>query len=231
MKCERCGTFLLDGTDFCTGCGAPTAHGQFADQQPPVPPPFPQGYPPPQQQVPGGPTSTPSSAGSGTIWVVVGVVVIVSASILLVWLMTSPWSGVEPEPELTTINLASPGVIMRPISDESHWDAVISINKVSPRGERVLWDDTRLVIEASDGRVLHERVALALDEPATYDNGSDGTVSVQFWYVETISGDVDMDGGDGIKITGLTEEYEGATVRLTRHGETIGSVVLPMDFP
>ncbi len=162
---------------------------------------------------------------------VVGVVVIVSASILLVWLMTSPWSGVEPEPELTTINLASPGVIMRPISDESHWDAVISINKVSPRGERVLWDDTRLVIEASDGRVLHERVALALDEPATYDNGSDGTVSVQFWYVETISGDVDMDGGDGIKITGLTEEYEGATVRLTRHGETIGSVVLPMDFP
>ena len=224
MKCEKCGTFLMDGTDFCTSCGAPTVHGKFADVEPPAPPSVTPVSPPSNDD-----RSKPLSEGSGIVWAVAGAVILIAA-LMFIYIDTAPWSEVEPDAEKTTINLANPVVRNRTIADEKHWDAVISIDKISPKNEQVLWDETRLVVKSSNGTTLHAKAAMDLDDPLAYDDGSDGKVSAQFWYVETATGDVYLDAGNSIRLTGLSEEYEGAHVSLVCRGETIGYVVLPSDF-
>jgi hypothetical protein len=49
--------------------------------------------------------------------------------------------------------------------------------------------------------------------------------------VDMVRGDVYIDAGDGIKVTGITEEYKGANVTVFHKGEMVGEVRIPPDFP
>jgi hypothetical protein len=156
------------------------------------------------------------------------VLVLVPGVTAVVWFLTS--SSMPEVDEKTTVNLQSPWVGSRTIGDEIHYDAVLNINKITPKDVVVPWTTVRIIVKASDGSVLDIETIPMRDLTSTYDDDLDGHVDVEFWYVETTYGDDKMSAGDALKITGMTARYEGAQVTIMMGGEQIGSIILPMEF-
>jgi hypothetical protein len=161
-------------------------------------------------------------------------VVIVVAVVLAVVLVAIFWMGVlsvidDLPDDRVTLNLASPSVQSREISNVTHWDAVININKMTPNDANVMWISLVVVIKSADGSVLLTQT-VPLPDGGSYDDASNGWVDVEIWYVDTDS-DMFVDAGDAMKITGMDDTYEGALVDLTYLGNRAGSVTLPTDFP
>ncbi len=122
---------------------------------------------------------------------------------------------------------------------EPVFDATLNILKVSPNDEAVLWTEVRLIIKSSNGSLLLQAAPLLADGSLPYDTDADGTITVQAWYIETMTGDTKMSASDIIKITGMSTggtipaplpNYEGATVELLKGGERIAEATLPTDF-
>ena len=256
MHCPRCKGFVEDGSSVCPTCNAPL-YGQrrgvgitkppsrpapiYADPRPYVttspdpgiqtppayPPPAPPYPPPGHPPVPTGPR--PGQEGLGTIAIIVFAVVIIVlvATIAAVYLWGPDYD--DPGYELTTVNIASPSVNGRDVGGTFHWDAILNINKITPKDERIGWNQLRIVVKSADGSVLNPHTPLDQDL-GIYDDDLDGSVDVEFWFIET-TGDGFMSAGDAIKITGMTRAYEGATIELTVQGERVGSIVLPTVFP
>ena len=128
------------------------------------------------------------------------------------------------------MNLASPVVNTRDIGEEVYYDAVLNVNRVTPRDSDVPFIEIGIVVRAADGSVL---IPMTWPEPHDvdrYDDGSDGRVDVEAWYVSVASRN-DLMPGDAFLLTGMTTAYEGATVMILMEGEQIGSIVLPTNFP
>jgi hypothetical protein len=132
--------------------------------------------------------------------------------------------------EHTKVNIAFPDVNSRDVGGSVHWDATLNINKVTPKDERIRWNQLRVVVKGADGSVLNPHSSMDQDW-GIYDDGSDGSVDVEFWFVETTTGDTFLSAGDAVRLTGLTEAYEGAHVELHVAGERVASITLPTDFP
>jgi hypothetical protein len=128
--------------------------------------------------------------------------------------------------EKVTVNLSISSVEERTVTDGTCWDATLDVNKITPRGEKVIWREVRIIIKGADGNVLDPAINLELDEPSLY---HEIITKPQFWYVDTDDNNR-MDAGDQIKITGLDMRYEGALVYPIKAGEQIGSITLPSDF-
>jgi flagellin-like protein len=186
---------------------------------------------------------------------VIGTILMVAITVVLaavLWLMVSGMIT-DTDEQKTTVNIASPNMStyttqidpdgVAASGDEYYvYDAVLNVNKITPKDDKVLWSDVRILIKGSDGSVLMPEDILGDDGTATYDR--DGTVAtgggvidVEFWYVETQTGDTKMSAGDAVKITGMTDgslaaldDYQGATVIMKKAGEQIGSITLPTDF-
>ncbi len=162
------------------------------------------------------------------------VVVVVIVLIAIPVILAIMWLGVfvsviEEETEKVTFNMASPDVTERMIADQTYFDAELEINKVIPDLAIVTYTELRVIVKASDGSVLIQSTKPTLDDPSDYDDGLDGTVDVQVWYDSLTSGIITV-AGDSFKLTGMTDDYEGATVQITRDGRIVGSVVLPTDL-
>ena len=183
---------------------------------------------------------------------VIGTILMVAITVVLaavLWLMVSGMIT-DTDEQKTTVNVASPDVTAwsseidpdpAAANDEYYiYDAVLNINKITPKDDKVLWSEVRLLIKGSDGSVLQTETTLTDDAGASYDR--DGTVAtgggvidVEYWYVET-GNDLKMSAGDAVKITGLTagdastDDFQGAQVILKKAGEQIGSITLPTDF-
>jgi hypothetical protein len=108
------------------------------------------------------------------------------------------------------------------------YDAVLNINKITPKDDKVNWADLRILVKSDSGSVLQSESPLALDGSVAYDR-STATTSMEYWYVET-GGDVKLSAGDAIKITSMPDTWEGATVILKKSGEQLSSITLPTDF-
>ncbi len=180
---------------------------------------------------------------------VIGTILMVAITVVLaavLWLMVSGMIT-DTDEQKTTVNIASPNVSTytteidpdgTPDNGDEYWiyDAVLNVNKITPKDDKVLWSDVRILIKGSDGSVLQAESSLTADNPATYDRAAAGGIDIEFWYVETSTGDTKMSAGDAIKITGMTDgsltldDYQGATVILKKAGEQIGSITLPTDF-
>jgi hypothetical protein len=142
----------------------------------------------------------------------------------------------DTDEQKTTVNIASPNVqsttndgaddIAGNADDETIFDAVLNINKITPKDDKVNWADVRIIVKSSTGSVLDAETTPLPD--AAYDRTTDPQPQ-EFWYIET-GGDLKMSAGDAIKITGMDATYEGATVILKKAGEQIGSITLPTDF-
>jgi hypothetical protein len=154
-------------------------------------------------------------------------ITIVLAAVL--WLavtgMVTPWHT-----EKLTVLTESPHIQTRDINGTFYWDATVVIDKVTPQDEQVIWGELWVIIKSFNGSLLDASMKPTIDNPGGYDDDIDGSVDIEAWFIETQTGDVKMSGGDGVKLTGLTRAYEGATVDLIVHQEKIASFSLPTAF-
>ncbi len=165
-------------------------------------------------------------------WIVVVVVILVISAPFLVamgWLFISG-AVTSTEEQRLTVQLSSPSVTQRTISDQASWDTVLNINMVTPRDEDVLWAEVFVVLHSHDGGILLPSTLVSPDIGVN-DDGSDGAVDVEVWFIEITTGDNRLSAGDAIKITGMTAEFEGGFVQILRSGRIIGDSLLPTDFP
>ena len=167
---------------------------------------------------------------------VIGTILMVAITVVLaavLWLMVSGMIQ-DPEVEKLTIQLSSPSVSQyeRPTGASPAvyvWDAVLNINKMTPKDEKVKWTEIRIAIKGSDGSILMPSEAPESDVGATA--YSIVLNDVEFWYVDITTGDVKVSAGDSIKVTGMSVAYEGATLQILKAGKIIGTTTLPTDFP
>jgi flagellin-like protein len=168
---------------------------------------------------------------------VIGTILMVAITVVLaavLWLMVSGMISTSDEDKIT-VNLASPSVQKydRGVTVVNYvWDATLNINKMTPKDEKVLWSEVKIIIKSAAGSILNQAASPGDDATATYDTDDvPANIAVEFWYVETTSGDTRMSAGDAIKVTGMTAAYEGASLELTKAGERIGSATMPTNFP
>jgi hypothetical protein len=164
-----------------------------------------------------------------TLTIIVLSIIIAVAAIGAIIFVYSSYLEPEPDSPWGTVNLASPLVTTRAISNESRWDAVIIITDISPGEGKLDWIDTLIQIKYADGSVALDPTTPPLDGEQLYDDGSDGTITVEVWHIDTPPMNR-ANTGDSIKLTGLDEGYQGATVLVFRGDERIGSTILPIDF-
>ncbi len=232
MNCPGCGNLVDQNAQWCQYCGLHLTPGYeqppYPDRSSGPPPPYAApAYPPPVYQPP-----PPKSADKSTAWIIVLVVVLLIAVpfvAVMGWLAISGAVTSTVEQRLT-VQLSSPSVTQRTISDQAYWDTVLNINMVTPRNEDVLWAEVFVVLHSHDGGILLPSTLVSPDI-GVYDDGSDGAVDVEVWFIEITTGDNRLSAGDAIKITGMTVEFEGGFVQILRSGRVIGDTLLPTNFP
>ena len=169
---------------------------------------------------------------------VIGTILMVAITVVLaavLWLMVSGMIT-DTDEQKTTVNVASPQIqsatndgvndIAGDGDDATIYDAVLNINKITPKDDKVNWLDVRIIVKSSAGSVFQSETIPLAD--AAYDRSTDPQ-PVEFWFIET-GGDAKMSAGDAIKITGMPDTWEGATVILKKSGEQLSSITLPTDF-
>ncbi len=175
---------------------------------------------------------------------VIGTILMVAITVVLaavLWLMVSGMISTD-ESDKTTVNLASPSVQSLDVTERTTacWDVTLNINKITPKDDKVKWSELRIIVKGADGSVLNQATTPAANTGAyAGDLPAGGPVVVEFWYVEVTAGDLKMDAGDGVKITGMTDgsgfvgedDYQGAMVEFTKGGERIASATLQTNFP
>ena len=166
---------------------------------------------------------------------VIGTILMVAITVVLaavLWLMVSGMISTD-ESDKTTVNLASPSVQSLDVTERTTacWDVTLNVNKITPKDDKVKWSELRIVVKGADGSVLNQATTPAANTGAYTGDDLATPVAVQFWYVEVTAGDLKMDAGDGVKITGMTDIYEGAMVEMTKGGERIASATLQTNFP
>lgn len=165
---------------------------------------------------------------------VIGTILMVAITVVLaavLWLMVSGMIT-GPDEEKVTVNIATPDVQATTYTNPC-WDATLNINKITPKDEKVQWTEVRIIVKSASGSILNQATTPSADDDTLYGpvSAPPTEAEVEFWYVETTSGDTRMSAGDAIKLTGMGSQYEGATVELTKAGERIGSITLPTNFP
>ena len=146
----------------------------------------------------------------------VAIVVIIAT---IIWILVSGML-IDPNEPMITVSVDKPRVNTR----GTVHDATIGVVRVSPEDQAVPWSQVHVLVKAYNGSVLNQSTAPTTDTNATYHD------YVEIWYVEVTPGDMMMSGSDSIKITGMSKDYEGATVILIANGERIAEVDLPGIF-
>ena len=204
MYCPRCGARVDAGFRWCPECGATLPPDMLAQ-----PPPF----------VQHGDADEWINKVAGLTFVVILLLLSAILAYLIIGVPCSPSDG------SVTVSLSLPSVSRRSTGDHICWDAVIDIDRYSPKDEKILWTEVRIVVKASDGSILDASTEVLPDAAAHAD-----PPTPEFWYVD-LEGDRKLGAGDFFKITGLDASYEGAHIQITQAGSTIGSSKLPTTFP
>lgn len=164
------------------------------------------------------------SYGAMALYVVLGLMCI--ALLLLVMGYPQP-----PTTYHTTVQLAIPEMTDRTVDDEVRWDTMITVNKVTPKDDLHSWSRVKITIEDVDGKAINHGLALQSYNESDVDDGSDGTIDVQAWYVDDTEHPGRLSAGDDIVITGMSRLYEGCVIKVEikdNHGG--GSTPLPDEF-
>jgi len=258
MNCPRCGAPVQKGMQYCSACGALAATAapppaqqyqgsqqlpqqaypqrpypqqpypqQPYPQQPYPQQPYPYQYPPPQPYTP--PKDGTSTLGKViVIAIVLLVVVVVIGAVVFFMFIASVEDNLDDGSK--TVRFSSPNVQPRQINGTTYWDATIPVSSVDPSDAAIEFTDLRAILRDQDGALLSS-VRLVYDMPSLYDDGSDGTVSVEAWFLDENS-DLQISAGDSVKLTGMTSDYERATLELQWNtSDIIGTVTLPTNFP
>jgi hypothetical protein len=115
----------------------------------------------------------------------------------------------------------------RNLSDSTTvWDAYISIDEILTPDKEYPWDT--ITIKILDSR-KRETIQSGV-YPEKYPYGEDLGDEYQVWYEELTGHPDNVDFGDLIVTTGLTEDYENAYVGIYYRKNIAGSVQLDSDF-
>ncbi len=224
MRCPSCGEVVPDGSHLCQSCGWDSyAFGSDPGQE--------------------GPSTNRGRnydvRRRGLQEPMNRVYLVVVATIVVVLLATTyvlmMFEAIDDEgPDIVKVNLAPAVIQNRTLEDEVHWDATFHVNKVTPRDSIVRWAEVRVSLLSESGDVLVERMELEPDAPLNYDDGTDGLVDIEAWYVD-LPTDGRMNSEDRFIITGLDRDHQGCSVILLRRvdsqWEQIASGTLPLEFP
>jgi hypothetical protein len=165
-----------------------------------------------------------------TILVKLGIFVGILACFVLVtmpFMVTEEGCGCK-----STVNIATPVMEENQVKEAPSWDAILLINKVTPKEDRLRWKDLRVSINSREGEVLHQKaklVSMASSEGGASNDGWIGSAGVGFRYIEN-GVNHRLDAEDIVRITGLSATYHGATVHLYHEGDHVGSAHLPEVF-
>ncbi len=211
-KCHVCGTEPPASAMSCPVCGTPLTGKS--------------GGPNPSPKRPLAYVSSPADIRSP-------IVVIMASIVLAVLLTIVTWAylaGTEDhdEAEHTTVNLTAPNIARVTRGGVVCWDVNFTINKISPMDMGIRWDEARILIKEPAGSDLWASRGMK-EDTGLYDGSS--PMALEAWYIETTHGGRSMTATDGIKLTGIGLEYEGAIIELTLRGFRIGTATLPTTFP
>ena len=117
----------------------------------------------------------------------------------------------------------------RVVAGDEYWDVLFKVTDYEEM-DPTLWSEFEVVVTSSSGKELFRTTTVNEDAPSKYDNGTDGTVDVEAWYIDTGS-DSFMEKGDYLVFTGLTEEFQGATLRIYHVTQQFGNRVADDKFP
>jgi hypothetical protein len=134
-----------------------------------------------------------------------------------------------PSPYVSSFQIDPDGI---PDSGDEYYvyDMVFAVDKIIPSVAKVYWENLSIEIVHADGTILLP-TANMMPNTDEYDrDGSDG-IEPECWFINVKSVDDRCRPADAIKITGLSDDYKGATMRLYYHGEHVGSCELPSAFP
>jgi len=133
---------------------------------------------------------------------------------------TTPIDGNDEEK--IVMQMGSPVTVKRDSVDI--WDATSSINKITPKNSVVKWSDISLIIMDFSGSVL------LMNTKPSADTGSYGD-SIEVWYVDSTGEGNAADPGDEVKLTGMDDGYQGATIEIDYKGRLVGDMRLTTNFP
>ncbi len=119
----------------------------------------------------------------------------------------------------------------RIIDGDDYWDVTFEVTdyeKLDP----TVWSEMEIVVTSKSGNELFRTRTLKENDPSQYDDETNGTVDVEVWY---INGDTPlgggMDTGDILVFTGLTKEFQGATLRIYHVTQQNGDRIADEKFP
>ncbi|MCK5251465.1 MAG: hypothetical protein KAQ96_00895, partial [Thermoplasmata archaeon] len=127
------------------------------------------------------------------------------------------------------ITFQDPAISVATFPSTVTWTYDLLVDAVGPNSTELAWYTLQLGIQDPDGNfLLGPRPLLEDTGTPDYDDDSDGTVDVEFWYVETVSEDGStgphtMDEGDGLRITGLSKAFEGDVIVLFKGEDPVWS--------
>lgn len=131
----------------------------------------------------------------------------------------------------TRLEFSSPELTNRTVDEQVLWTVTVVTLKVTPEDEPVPISELRVKVLGPDGTVLQKQIRVRPFDVSKLYDGSDGSRTVQAWYVNE-DGDKDNIGDpDLIRVSGLSDAFERGVVRLMIDGRTIGTVELPASFP
>lgn len=143
-----------------------------------------------------------------SVWVMVAVLGILILALVYLLATSEP---LEPSYH-TTAQFSSPEISNRTVGTDVRWDASLDVVKVIPTDELHPWSNIliRLSRDGEKGPYLELRPF----KETKLDDGSDGVIDIQAWYVDDEKRPGVLSRGDQIIITGMTEDYEGCMVEL-----------------
>jgi len=244
MVCPRCGGVVQPGVEYCPSCGVMVAQGaapppaqpqypQPWPQQPwppqPYPPqPYPYQYPQPQPYAP--PGDGTSSLGKVIIIIVVLLLVFVVIGAVIFYLFVASVEDLVDGTGSATVSLQAPIASARQVNDATYCDISFTVNRIAPATAVVSWSEVLVDVESASGSTLLAATPPFVDMPLAYDDGTDGTVDVQVWFMDA-DDDGEISSGDYVKLTGLTAAYEGGQLELRLGLTLISASTMPSDFP
>jgi hypothetical protein len=108
------------------------------------------------------------------------------------------------------------------------WTYDLKVKAYGTSSDILHWHTLAVGLQDPSGNVILGPMAIKVDPgPEGYDNGSDGTVGVEAWSIDTEITVMDggrtttMDVGDAIRLSGLTRAHEGALVVLYKGEDPI----------
>lgn len=154
---------------------------------------------------------------------VFAVFVVISLIAMLAYLLDQS-SYESPEPK-KTISFTSPEVSFREVDGNNYTDVSVEVRKLTPKDGTYVWSELRISITSEDGTVIIKNVKPTPDDPSRYSTGTHPQIEV--WYIDSFAGTGEIDPGDSIKVTGISEDLQFAIVKLKLNGRQVGSFSVP----